>query len=91
MNLNVIKRFRLNIVDEQIIQVPPAAKPIEVMYTSLGLELLYVLPVRDTLWEEREIKIVATGEEYDPTLLKYIGMFNTSDGIMFHIFEKSIG
>lgn len=89
--MNAIWKYPLEVVDEQIIQMPGHASIVSVQ-VQYGTPCLWAVvnpaTARAQSQRGRKIRIVGTGHDFDASNLKYIGTFQLLDGkFVGHVFE----
>ena len=84
-----IFRFPMEIIDEQILEIPAGAKILAVQ-TKVHQPCIWALCDDKASIEYRRILIYETGHEIDITGLQYLGTFqikNLAEVLVFHVFE----
>ena len=89
--MKTIWKFKLDVVDEQTIEVPKGAVPLCVQIQKcFNIPFIWVL-VNPAETEKENIEIITkgTGHVFDDERCKYIGTYQTLNGnLIFHVFKK---
>ena len=88
--MKTIWKYKLEVVDNQIIPMPKDAQILTVQ-TQNGTPNIWALVEPGNIIENRAFVIRGTGHEFGLIDYKYIGTFQISGGqLVFHLFESGL-